>query len=154
MNTHRPDNLRDRVWQGAPSTADMTALLDRPNDATRAAIYAAARTALPPPPLPARVWRLVWGRESLALATWAASACLVFSLCIWHGRDIGPGGDLNADRAAVRVLADELEHISHSSLVSENNGMDINDIVFVDELQSISQSLITLADDLERGYEL
>lgn len=154
MNTY-PHGLHDRLWQGAPCSDEMTALLDRPAEATRAAVYAAARAALPPPPAApyARLWHALFGREGLSFSAWAACATLVLVLCVHMGpADRGAGSRIVTD-ADVIALADVIEHISHATLLTGETTVDIDDIVFVDELQAVSQSLASLGDDLNRGYD-
>lgn len=151
MKTNYHD-AQERLWRGDPLPEELLVLLDRPSDAARQAVYAAARAAVADVPAThgATVWQWLAGRGRISYATWALCASMMLAVCVWTG-NAGRSTAVN-DGADVVAMAGDFDRMARTATVSGQDAVDIDDMVFAVEVKSVEQSLALLADDLE--YEL
>ncbi len=127
--------LHDHLWNGTPVPPELTAQQERPADAVRAAIYAAARASLPAPRRQP-VWLPLW-RVIRAPAAWAAIAAALLVLCMRLHL-------LDASRSPADALAVAFVSEWHDGSLAEECGLDDDDI----ERQSLSAMLAWIETDL------
>lgn len=127
--------LHDHLWNGTPLPPELTVDQPRPGEAVRAAVYGAARAALPAAPH-APVWLPVW-HAVRAYTAWAALAAALFLICTHlHLRE--------AARSPADTLAYALVSEWQDGSFAEECGVDDDDL----ERRSVSTMLAWMETDL------
>ncbi len=127
--------IHDQIWSGEPLPAHALLERERPGDAVRNAVYAAARAAVPA--APARTLRLPSWRVWSGYAAWAAAAAVLLLVCVQSGTPM-PAVPHTERLAQALVLE------WRDTPLAEEYGMDEDDL----ERESVSTILAWFETDM------
>ncbi|MCX7847465.1 MAG: hypothetical protein N2595_05515 [bacterium] len=134
-DAHTISRLFDHILNGLPLPPDMIATQERPGDHVRAAVYAAARAALPTSP--PKTHPLAWFRTARPYLAWAASATALVVLCALLSLHHVPNTSLD-------TLMDAVTAQWEDPTFADECGIDIDDI----QRMAIADSLAWIESDL------
>ncbi len=153
-------NTTDKLWRAEPWPEDITAQLPRPSGDVRNRIYAAARNRVSQAPRQGVAARLalLFRRGRLSYAAWGILAPVLIAVCVWLGTAgrgtsriaAGDEAELNEMVSVVASIVDEPDF----SPLTEQSGVDIDDCIFVVELQTVHEALACLENEMQGDYML
>ena len=147
-----------KIWNGEPWDENTVSMLPRPSKEIRNNIYEMAReqTAISENHSQSvfqRVTMLFRGRYSYAL--WSAAASLLIATCVWLGntdRGTYSGHQSSTD---LNNMVNEVVSILNEpdfSPLTEQNGVDIDEAIFVVEVQTVNEEIASLENNLQKNY--
>ena len=147
-----------KIWDSEPWDENIISSLPHPSKEIRNNIYDMAREQINTSKTRSQyvfqhIITPLRGRYSYAM--WSAAASLLIATCVWlgnTGRDIHPdyqsSNDLNnMVNDAVAILNEP-----NFSPLTEQNGVDIDDAVFVVETQTVNEEIASLENSLQKNY--
>ncbi len=147
-----------KIWNGEPWDDNTVSMLPRPSKDIRNNIYAMAREQAAvsrnhSQSVFQRVTSLFRGRYSYAL--WSAAASLLIATCVWLGNtgrgsysEYQSSNDLNNMINEVVSILNEPDF----SPFTEQNGVDIDEAIFVVEMQTVNEEIASLENNLQKNY--
>ena len=147
-----------KMWNGEPWDENTVSMLPRPSEDIRNNIYNMAREQAAvsrnnSQSIFQRVTMFFRGRYSYAL--WSAAASLLIATCVWLGNT---GSDSYSDYQSSTDLNNMVNEVvsilneQNFSPLTEQNGVDIDEAIFVVELQTVNEEIASLENNLQQNY--
>jgi len=147
-----------KIWNGKPWDENIVSTLSRPPEEIRNNIYNMAReqTAVSRNHSQSVSQRVIsFFRVRYSYAFWSVAASLLIATCVWLGNtdqatysDYQSSNDLNNMINEVVLILNEPDF----SPFAKQNGVDIDEAIFVVEMQTVNEEIASLENNLQQNY--